>query len=1295
MSVTRSVGTLPLGQLVLFLTILVLTLCGIRIAGAFPNEVWASGGEYRWKINDVEKGSSTDLNTAINRCLWDSGGIGREIHVLTGGDLSNTMTLPSDVKLFFHGNTFNITHDGYGVHGKGDHNVEMHDATFVSGPYYVFRMSGCNNFLASGINIDGGGIGMRIESSDSNHPWDFTAYDLTVKNCRFENLSSHGLETFGIDRFHVDGIVARNNGECGVLFNASRNGYVGTVDAYRCCNGGGYAGLRFANGNSNILVRYLRAIECGRGFFTTTGASNIIVEEVHIRDSSSHNILLQDSDGVGINSGSFNGGALYHYTSGNCWITAQNVTGVTISPPATPATPTVATGTSGDSLTWSAVSGATNYYLLRATTSGGPFRTIAFTEATSFIDREVVAGTTYYYVLKANNAAGPGGTSGEVSATPTATPTIAVTTGLQLHYPFNNSAAENGGGTAATIAGTATYVPGLMNQALGFDGSTNYATLPGLTSSSYREFTAAGWVWASSAADWQRVFDFGNGTTDYVMVSRASYGGIQFVIRRNGSDNWIKISHPPLDRWFHLAVTFAGNWATIHINGEARKTVLCSHNPTHLTLANNYLGKSQFTSDPLFKGRMDDFRLYNRSLSKAEVRQLVMNAPALPPYDLIASAFGNKANLSWTGTVNAATYKVKRATTSGGPYTTVATDITGTTYSDTTVVPGTKYYYVVSAVNPNGESLNSSEDVAVVSDLAVHLKFDETLGTVATDFTGNGSNATLVNGAGFVSGVSGNALSLPDNAGQYATLPTGVVSGFEDFTISAWVRVSAFETWSRIFDFGTGTDNYMFLTTQYDASTANARKLQFGIRTPSTAAQLINSSTAISAADTWAHVAVTLSGTTGRMYLNGSLIGTNGNMTLRPSSLGYTTRNYLGKSQFNDPIVNATIDDFRIYSRALTDSQLSALAAPVGGASAAWSNSDIGTVGAGGFASHADGVYTVAGSGGDIWGSADEFQFIHQQISGDCDIRARVASVQNTNNWAKAGVMIRETLNANSTHAMTIVTPAQGVSFQRRKTTGGGSSETTTTGLTAPYWVRLVRAGDLFTSYRSSDGVTWTSIGSETIAMNTDVYMGLAVTSHADGTLCTATFDNVSFAAVPSPWQSADIGAVAVAGSTTRRNGVFTVDGSGADIWGVADEFRYVYQTASGDCAFVARVSSVENTNNWARAGVMIRETLNADSPHAVAVVTPGAGASFLRRKTTGGTTSETAVTGVAAPYWVRVVRSGDGFTASRSSDGSSWTNIGSETIAMSANVYIGLAVSSHNDGTLCTATFDNASVTP
>jgi len=181
-----------------------------------------------------------------------------------------------------------------------------------------------------------------------------------------------------------------------------------------------------------------------------------------------------------------------------------------------------------------------------------------------------------------------------------------------------------------------------------------------------------------------------------------------------------------------------------------------------------------------------------------------------------------------------------------------------------------------------------------------------------------------------------------------------------------------------------------------------------------------------------------------------------------------------------------------------------------GGLPSPWLTQDIGAVGATGSASYSSGTFTVVGSGADIWGTADEFRFVYQTASGNCEITARVASVQNVNGWSKAGVMIRNTLNANSKHAMVVVTPSNGVAFQRRTSTGGTSASTQTTGLVAPYWVRVVRSGSTFTGYRSPDGVTWTSMGSVTISMASNVYIGLAVTSHLDGTLCTSTMNNVT-----------------------------------------------------------------------------------------------------------------------------------------------------------------------------------------
>ena len=175
-----------------------------------------------------------------------------------------------------------------------------------------------------------------------------------------------------------------------------------------------------------------------------------------------------------------------------------------------------------------------------------------------------------------------------------------------------------------------------------------------------------------------------------------------------------------------------------------------------------------------------------------------------------------------------------------------------------------------------------------------------------------------------------------------------------------------------------------------------------------------------------------------------------------------------------------------------------------------WSDADIGSVGQAGSATYLNGTFTVKGSGADIWNTADAFHFVYQPWTGDGEIIVQVESVQNTDVWAKAGVMIRETLNANSKHAMMVVTPGSGVSFQRRTSTGGSSVDTTTTGRTAPEFLRLTRVGSTFTAYYSSTGTSWTQIGSATISMASTVQFGLPVTAHNNSALCTAVIDTVS-----------------------------------------------------------------------------------------------------------------------------------------------------------------------------------------
>ncbi|MFC1604451.1 LamG-like jellyroll fold domain-containing protein [Planctomycetota bacterium] len=164
--------------------------------------------------------------------------------------------------------------------------------------------------------------------------------------------------------------------------------------------------------------------------------------------------------------------------------------------------------------------------------------------------------------------------------------------------------------------------------------------------------------------------------------------------------------------------------------------------------------------------------------------------------------------------------------------------------------------------------------------------------------------------------------------------------------------------------------------------------------------------------------------------------------------------------------------------------------------------------------------------------------------------------------------------------------------------------------------------------------------------------------------------------------------------------GTYTITASGADIWVVngveADEFHFAYKTLTGTGSMVAKVESVDNTNVWAKAGVMIRETLNPDSAHAMMVVTPGSGVSFQRRPGTGQTSLNTDEAGITAPYWVKIERDMSGnFTGYSSPNGSTWTMVGTwENIPMVSNVYIGLAVTAHNASAACEAVFTNVTTT-
>jgi hypothetical protein len=201
-----------------------------------------------------------------------------------------------------------------------------------------------------------------------------------------------------------------------------------------------------------------------------------------------------------------------------------------------------------------------------------------------------------------------------------------------------------------------------------------------------------------------------------------------------------------------------------------------------------------------------------------------------------------------------------------------------------------------------------------------HYRFDETSGTTASDATGNGRTAGLVGGATWAAGRTGNAVNLSGSA-QYVSLPAGILAGATAFSVAAWVRLDTIANWVRLFDFGSGTTANMFFTPRSSSGTA-----RFAITSSGAGGeQRINAPAALPTG-AWTHVAVTQTGNLGILFVNGAEVARNASMSLRPSNLGSTSQNWIGRSQYSgDGYLDAAVDSFRVYSRALSATEVADL----------------------------------------------------------------------------------------------------------------------------------------------------------------------------------------------------------------------------------------------------------------------------------------------------------------------------------------------------------------------------------
>jgi hypothetical protein len=352
-----------------------------------------------------------------------------------------------------------------------------------------------------------------------------------------------------------------------------------------------------------------------------------------------------------------------------------------------------------------------------------------------------------------------------------------------------------------------------------------------------------------------------------------------------------------------------------------------------------------------------------------------------------------------------------------------------------------------------------------------------------------------------------------------------------------------------------------------------------------------------------------------------------------------------------------------------------------------WESGDVGAVSAAGGTTYSRQVqqFTVSGSGADIWGEADEFHFASTTVTDDSglgvEITARVVSIENVHQWTKAGIMARAHRGAASAHVSAFATPTtvKGVAFQRRPWQGALSTHTPGPAIAPPVWLRIIIGGGAVRAYYKKNAMDeWSYLGEDRAAVLAPYEAGLAVTSHVDGRLARATFDNVSVFHRSLISGHADIGNVGAPGASGLNDTERTVWGAGADIWGVADAFTYNYGLLSGNGVISARVRSIEYTHRWAKAGVMMRSNLTPGSPHVMLVRTPGMGVAMQYRALQDGISATITHVPSTSPEWLRLRRQGNTVLGEVSHDGITWGPFGQIDLPLGSEITAGLAVTSH-----------------
>ena len=592
--------------------------------------------------------------------------------------------------------------------------------------------------------------------------------------------------------------------------------------------------------------------------------------------------------------------------------------------------------------------------------------------------------------------------------------------------------------------------------------------------------------------------------------------------------------------------------------------------------------------------------------------------------------------------------------------------------------------------------------------LVAWWKLDEGTGSAALDWSGHNNHGTLMGDPQWVAGYDGDALDLDGNddhvLSSVISLPTSA------FTIAFWFNsATALNAGSPRADF-----IYWQSVSRPHMSFNKSGNGEIGLW-PNIGGDFDGPETMTTSwsAGAWYHIAGTFDGTNFRIHVNGNTERS----VSHPGEHNATTGLFIGCTSSNATNFNGMIDDVRIYNYALSDAEIKQ--AMRGDPLLAWDPKPAN-----------NSTPNVKDAASLSWQPGNNASQHEVYFGLDKDAVADADTSDTTGIYR-----VRQ--------AALTYTPPEGVEW------GGGPyywrvDQVNTDGTVGKGRLWSFKVADYiliddFESYDAGDNQIWyawhdglgygvpgvdpyfagngtgAAVGDETTASYTEQTI-----VHGGSKSMPLEFNNNKQGysrysetelklTAPRDWTQDGVselslwfrGYPASTGSFVEGPvGTYTINASGADIWTVngaeADEFHFAYKMLTGAGSIVAKVNSVDNTNVWAKAGVMIRESLNPDSAHATMVVTPGSGVSFQRRPATNEVSASDTVAAIVAPHWVKIDRTISGtFTASHSANGTTWETVGiPQTIAMGSNVYIGLALTSHDTALTCQAVFSNVTTT-